>query len=88
MKAYLFPAWFVLAVGVLLVLETQKQTRRFFAKGVASVCGVVSIVNEFHDDSIYKIDGRAIPRTMDLPTYSVAAFNDKVNDERCSCEAH
>lgn len=78
MKDYLFPVWFVLVAGVFLVLETRKQARRFFAKGAASVCGVVSIVNEFHDDSMHKVDGRLIPRTMDLPVYSVAAFNDKV----------
>lgn len=78
-KVYLFPVWFVLVVGGFLVLEPRKQARRFFAKGAASICGVMSIVNEFHDDSVHKVEGRLIPRTMDLPTYSVAAFNEKVN---------
>lgn len=78
MKDYLFPIWFVFVAGVFLVLETRKQARRFFTKGAASVCGVMSIVNEFHDDSMHKVDGRLIPRTMDLPEYSVSAFNDKV----------
>ncbi|CBJ27734.1 peroxidase [Ectocarpus siliculosus] len=75
-KDYLFPAWFALVAGGFLVLEAQKQYQRFFKKGAASVCGVVSIVNELHDGSMHK--GRLIPRTLDLPIYSVAAFNDKV----------
>ncbi|CAB1101232.1 unnamed protein product [Ectocarpus sp. CCAP 1310/34] len=75
-KDYVFPAWFALVAGGFLVFEAQKQYQRFFKKGAASVCGVVSIVNELHDGSMHK--GRLIPRTLDLPIYSVAAFNDKV----------
>lgn len=75
----MFPAWFALVAGGFLVLEARKQYQRFFKKGAASVCGVVSIVNELHDGSMHK--GRLIPRTLDLPIYSVAAFNDKVNED-------
>lgn len=51
------------------------------------MCGVMSIVNDLHDGSIFKNGDRLIPRTLDLPVYSVAAFNDKVNDEdeRVAC---
>ena len=84
-KNYLFPVWFMVVGGIFLVLETRKQARRFFSKGAASVCGVMSIVNEFHNDSVHKVDGRLIPRTMDLPAYSVPAFNDKVNEVTNVC---
>ncbi|CAM9831972.1 unnamed protein product [Ectocarpus sp. 4 AP-2014] len=77
-KDILFPAWFGLISGGFLILETQKQYHRFFKKGAANVCGVVSIVNELHDTSIRNNGGRLIPRTLDLLIYSISTFNDKV----------
>lgn len=74
----MFPAWFAAVAAAFLFLEGRKQYHRFFKKGSANICGVVSIVNELQGDRLQTIDGKLIPRTMDLPVYSVAAFNDKV----------
>lgn len=74
----MFPAWFVVTAAAFLFLEGRKQYHRYFKKGAANLCGVVSIVKGLQGDSLPTVDGKLIPRTMDLPVYSVAAFNDKV----------
>ena len=53
---------------------------QFFAKGTASICGVVTIINEeFSDEALKKeIEDRLMPRTEELPIYTTQEFNDKV----------
>lgn len=73
----MFPVWFVVTAGAFIFLEGRKQYRAYFKEGVANLCGLV-IVNDRGGDAVPKDDGKLIPRTMNLPIYSVAAFNDKV----------
>lgn len=50
---------------------------QFFTKGTASVCGMVDIINDgFPDEALKK--ARLMPRTEDLPLYTMEEFNDKV----------
>ncbi|CAM9704645.1 unnamed protein product, partial [Ectocarpus fasciculatus] len=79
-----FPAWFGLIALIFLFLETRKQYRRFFKKGSAKVLGCVEIINERYkgeggaDDNGAPQYQRLVPRTEDLPMYSLAEFNEKV----------
>ena len=53
---------------------------QYFAKGAASICGVVAIINEeFSDEALKKeVEDRLMPRTEELPLYTTQEFNDKV----------
>eukprot|EP00752_Nemacystus_decipiens_P002581 g2416.t2 len=78
-----FPAWFALIAVIFIALEARKQYRRFFNKGSAKFLGCVQIVNERHNNGEGGGIGgaqleRLVPRTEDLPIYSVAELNDKV----------
>ncbi|CAN0025142.1 unnamed protein product, partial [Ectocarpus sp. 6 AP-2014] len=78
---YGFPAWFGLIALIFLYLETRKQYRRYFKKGSATLLGCLQVVNESYtgdDAAELPKRERLMPRTEDLPMYSVAEFNDKV----------
>ncbi|CAN0184392.1 unnamed protein product, partial [Scytosiphon promiscuus] len=82
---YGFPAWFGLIALTFLYLEVRKQYRRYFKKGSAKLLGCVQIINEKHkgeagvgEDGEPPKEERLMPRTKDLPIYSVAELNDKV----------
>ncbi|CAM9298493.1 unnamed protein product [Ectocarpus sp. 4 AP-2014] len=79
-----FPAWCGLVALIFLFLETRKQYRRYFKKGSAKILGCVAIINERHDGKGDTDENgvpqyqRLVPRTEDLPIYSLAEFNIKV----------
>ena len=53
---------------------------QFFAKGAANVCGLVQVVNEnFVDEAVIaEVEDRLMPRTEELPIYTMEEFNNKV----------
>ncbi len=65
-------------------LRAGRLSCRYFRKGAANICGFVELINEAYTPG----DGqgndenpsatRLVPRTEDLPLYTVAEFNDKV----------
>ncbi|CAM9873857.1 unnamed protein product [Ectocarpus sp. 6 AP-2014] len=79
-----FPAWLGLIALIFLCLETRKQYRRYFKKGSAKMLGCVEIIHERHDGKGDADENgvpqyqRLVPRTEDLPIYSLAEFNEKV----------
>ncbi|CAM9152625.1 unnamed protein product [Ectocarpus sp. 12 AP-2014] len=79
-----FPAWLGLIALVFVCLETRKQYRRYFKKGSAKILGCVEIINERHDGEGDADENgapqyqRLVPRTEDLPIYSLSEFNEKV----------
>eukprot|EP00904_Undaria_pinnatifida_P011388 jgi/Undpi1/737/HiC_scaffold_10.g04201.m1 len=79
-RSTLFPIWLAVVPVFFIALETRKQFHRYFAKGAASICGVVAIINEeFSDEALKKeVEDRLMPRTEELPLYTTQEFNDKV----------
>ena len=53
---------------------------QFFTRGAANVCGVVQVVNEsFVDEAVIsEVEDRLMPRTEELPIYTMQEFNNKV----------
>ncbi|CAM9782649.1 unnamed protein product, partial [Ectocarpus sp. 12 AP-2014] len=80
----LFPIWLGIVPPIFLVLEVRKQARRFFTKGAARLCCFVELVNEkFTDEAIQQeVDNRLMPRTEELPIYTMQEFNEKVLNGR------
>lgn len=79
MKDIFFPIWLGFMVLCFVCLESRKQYRRYFAKGAANVCGFMEVINEDHALTNDKAQDRLVPRTEDLPIYTMAEFNDKVD---------
>lgn len=53
---------------------------QFFTKGTASLCGIVDIINDgFSDEDLNK--DRLMPRTEELPLYTMEDFNKKVKTD-------
>lgn len=77
-KDYVFPTWLGLLGLCFLFFETRKQYHRYFKKGSAYIFGVVQLINERHDAKGRDTGERLIPRTEDLPIFTLAEFNDKV----------
>ena len=77
-KDIAFPIWLGFMVLCFLCLESRKQYRRYFAKGAANVCGFMEVINEDHALTHDKALARLVPRTEELPIYTMAEFNDKV----------
>lgn len=78
MKDIVFPIWLGFILLCFVCLESRKQYRRYFAKGAANVCGFMEVINEDHALTKDKVQDRLVPRTEDLPIYTMAEFNDKV----------
>lgn len=56
---------------------------RYFRKGSAKLCGLVEVVNskyerEAEGEDEDDVEDRLVPRTEDLPLYTMAEFNEKV----------
>lgn len=53
---------------------------QYFKKGAANLCGMVELVNEEFSEEALKneIEDRLMPRTEELPLYTMQEFNDKV----------
>ena len=49
---------------------------QYSQKGVANVCGCLEIINEEFDGNVKQ---RLVPRTKDVPIYTLQEFNDKVS---------
>lgn len=75
---YFFPVWFAFISLSFVVLEFRKQYRRFFDKGVAKGCGCIELINEDYTPEDKKAMSRLMPRTEDVPIYTINEFNDKV----------
>ncbi|CAM9534507.1 unnamed protein product [Ascophyllum nodosum] len=78
-QQYFFPSWFAFIALSFAFLESRKQYRRYFKKGAAKGCGCIELVNEdYVSEADRKALARLMPRTEDLPIYTVTEFNDKV----------
>lgn len=53
---------------------------QYFTKGSVSLCGMVEIINDTYSDEALKkeVEDRLMPRTEELPLYSMHEFNNKV----------
>lgn len=79
MHEYVFPAWFAILVLLFLFFEARKQYRRFFEKGSANVLMCLEVVNNrFEGPKRRARNPRIMPRTEELPLYTLAEFNEKV----------
>ncbi|CBN76583.1 delta-9 desaturase [Ectocarpus siliculosus] len=90
--------WFAYAAGLVqcyrglelvsgsdkLIFSAVDINFTFFTKGAARLCCFVELVNEkFTDEAIQQeVDNRLMPRTEELPIYTMQEFNDKVLNGR------
>ena len=77
MKDIVFPIWLGLMTLSFVCLEIRKQYRRYFSKGAAKLCGFMEVLNEEALGRNQAPD-RLVPRTENLPIYTMPEFNDKV----------